>query len=390
MDPIQRNLIAALHHAPYRWVLALTGGGSGAGAQLFSVPGGSRTLLELLVPYHEQALLAFLGNRPEQFCSPRTSQVMARRARERACWLAAGQAVLGLGCTASLATDRPKHGDDRFHVTVDSGDHHTTYSLILQKGARDREGEEAILDAVLLNALAEAVGVPQRLQPHLLPSETVQVESELSAEPLAALLRGELSVVCREMDARQHVPADTPAVVLPGSFNPLHEGHEQLAAIASRLSARPTAFELSVTNADKPALAREEVERRLSQFTWRAPIWVTRAPTFAEKALLFPGAVFVVGADTAVRIVSPRYYQESVMSMTEALERLRQQGCRFLVAGREDATGKFIGCGDLVLPEAFRDLFVGIPQEGFHMPISSTQVRERVCTSSLAPKSAEE
>ena len=39
----------------------------------------------------------------------------------------------------------------------------------------------------------------------------------------------------------------------------------------------------------------EEVRRRLAQCTWRAPLWLTRAPTFAEKALLFPGVVFVVG-----------------------------------------------------------------------------------------------
>src|SRR5437016_12595489 len=114
-----RELIEALHReSPYQYVLALAGGGTGAAAQLLNVPGGSRTLLEVAVPYGQQALSEFLGRVPEQFCSAATSLTLARRALERARWLAAGLPVAGVGCTASLATDRPKKGDHRFHVAV--------------------------------------------------------------------------------------------------------------------------------------------------------------------------------------------------------------------------------------------------------------------------------
>src|SRR5437868_3232769 len=112
MDPSTRALIEALHReAPYRYVLALTGGGAAAAAQLLNVPGGSRTLLEVVIPYGENALAEFLGRTPEQFCSPATGLALARRALERARSLAPGQEVAGVGCTASLATDRPKKGD---------------------------------------------------------------------------------------------------------------------------------------------------------------------------------------------------------------------------------------------------------------------------------------
>ena len=79
------------------------------------------------------------------------------------------------------------------------------------------------------------------------------------------------------------------------------------------------AFELSVANVDKPALAPEEVRRRLAQFAWRAAVWLTRAPTYTEKAELFPGCVFVVGADTAARIVQPRFYQDSEEQMARRM-----------------------------------------------------------------------
>src|SRR5205807_336396 len=192
MDPDTRRLIEAIHHSAGKCVLAMTGGGTGAAALLLSVPGGSRTVLEVVVPYHEAALVQFLGNRPAQFCSPGTSRAMALRAYEHAAWLAPGQPVVGVGCTASLATDRPKRGDHRFHLTCHSADRITTYSLILGKGEREREAEERVLDSVLLNALAETYGLTERVPERLLSQETVQVEAQRTADLLECLLSGEL------------------------------------------------------------------------------------------------------------------------------------------------------------------------------------------------------
>src|SRR5205823_5578982 len=146
-----------------------------------------------------------------------------------------------------------------------------------------------------------------------------------AASLLVALFQGQVPALCVETDGRLRADAPRPALVLCGSFNPVHEGHWNLAAVASQLTGAPAAFELSVTNADKPPLGTDEVHRRLKQFSWQAPLWLTRAPTFVEKATLFPGAVFVVGADTAVRIVEPHYYQDSETRMAEALEHIRAQ-----------------------------------------------------------------
>src|SRR5579871_401367 len=169
MDPAAIRLIEALHQSGLQCVLATTGGGQQAVAQLLNVPGASRTVLEAVVPYGEPALVEYLGRRPDQFCSVATSRAMAERAYDRAQWLAPAAASIGVGCTASLATDRPKQGDHRFHVTIRTAARAATWSLVLNKGARSRAGEEAVLDHVLLNLLAETAGLSDRLETQLQP-----------------------------------------------------------------------------------------------------------------------------------------------------------------------------------------------------------------------------
>jgi hypothetical protein len=136
-------------------------------------------------------------------------------------------------------------------------------------------------------------------------------------------------------------------------------------------------FELSITNVDKPPLTAGEIRRRLAQFSGHVDVWLTRAPTFAEKAALFPGVVFVVGADTALRLVQTRYYQDSEDRMAAALDGISAHGCRFLVAGRADSAGRFVELDHLALPAAYRELFLPIPEAEFRADLSSTSLRAK-------------
>jgi hypothetical protein len=396
-DPWQL-LIERIHATPQRAVIVVTGGGASAIAELLAVPGGSRTLLEAVVPYSEAALSACLHRKPEQFCVEETALAMAAVAYERACTLApaegeAAPSSIGVACTASLVSDRPKKGEHRCYVATQTRTATTSWSLVLEKGARDRRTEETLVGRLILSALASSVGLAQLPALDLRPGEKVVTHYAAGDALLVELLDGKRGVVWSlpgstshaglaaksESDAQSSlhaaipVPRSPPAGLLCGAFHPLHFGHRQMREAAARRLGGPVYYEMSIRNVDKPPLDFLSIDRRRAQFT-DEPLALTAAPTFAEKAGVLPGVTFVVGVDTAERIIHPRYYGGSEERMHTALCRIRDAGCRFLVAGRKIGE-RFETLGDIGLPAEFAALFTAIPPDEFRADVSSTELR---------------
>src|SRR5215831_14178359 len=308
-DAASQQLISALHASGRKAALAITGGGSGAVGELLRVPGGSRLLIEAQVPYDALALAAFLGFAPAQACSSDTAIAMAQSARARAGRLApAGADLVGLGATAALVSDRPHRGEHRFHIAfANAAIAHCT--CVMAKGRRDRAAEEDLVSRAIVLWLARACGIAAASPQSLLDADEHYAETVVAAvDTVDQLLVGELDRVTVQPDGQMKISAPQPVVLFPGSFNPVHEGHVLLARVAEELRQQPLAFEISVANVDKPPLAGETVRHRVAQFAWKSPVELTRAPTFVEKSRLFPGTTFVIGADTAERLVAARYY----------------------------------------------------------------------------------
>ncbi len=368
------QLVCAIHQTPTPILLALSGGGSGALASLLQTPGASRTVVEAVVPYGEPAMVAWLGGRPDQFCSERTARAMAMVAFRRALGYGLPQVdVAGVACTASLASDRPKQGPHRAHLALQTATRSAFWSLELNKAARTRQQEEQLVDTLLLNLVAEVSGLPDRLEVTLLPGEELAAKATAAAAPWQELLLAREDMICHGRQL-QRPRGDSTRAIFPGEFNPLHLGHRRMAQIGAEVLGVPAEFEISITNVDKPPLDYWEIDRRASQFAPEQTLWLTRAARFTEKARLFPGATFLVGIDTLRRIAAPRYYGNDPTACEAAIATIASRGCRFLVFGRNLGTG-FVCLRDLDLPEPLRSLCREVPAEQFREDISSTSLR---------------
>ena len=357
--------------------LAATGGGGELASWLLNHPGASASVIEVQVPYREEALAAYLGSAGPHRVTAQTARDMADRAFVRARrFTGVEEGIVGVGVTAALATSRSRRGEDRAYIALRLPQEYRLFDLHFEKGAADRLAQEEGLSRFALAVLVKACG-GEAISPPL-PDHVKCSRHTLSLQdPLGLLVTGDIDLVEFGLDGVWASEVERGSRLLfPGSFNPLHEGHERLAVAAGRLSGRRPSLELSVENVDKPSLQRVDIEGRLAAMRGRFSVIMTRAPTFLQKARLFSGCHFAIGYDTATRLLQGKYYEGGEQGMVAALEEFRAGEHCFWVAGRLQE-GAYLALADIDVPAGFAALFAAIPEEDFRVDISSTELRAR-------------
>ena len=447
---------------------------------LLSIPGGSRTVIEAAVPYSEESLSRFIGRIPEQCCCQRTSRYMAMTAfhrglryiRSRKAQIAEGLLdgtrsidvshdiddiqfyanpaaswtdeedldeylhLIGIGCTASLVTNRSKKGEYRIHVAAQTLRRTVVFSLQLIKEARTRWEEERLVADLILNVIEttrlntmnpivvqggpttndESTQVPAVEQPLCNPfslgttddfmlhevvplglkeGEKVSGKLVIGSPPLVDLFFGKTWAVLwkngeiRHFKLRKELPSSQPLLFNPqaeftqaifsGSFNPVHQGHLEMIDIAEHRLGSRVALEISVQNVDKPPLDYIELQYRLNEIEKARPdqaVWFTQTPLFEDKSELFQGTTFIVGADTLRRFADLRFYHESTHQLHDVLRMIAFHNCRFLVFARKNDE-KIESLETLRIPDMLRSLCDEIPPSEFAMNISSSDLRRK-------------
>lgn len=182
------------------------------------------------------------------------------------------------------------------------------------------------------------------------------------------------------------LPDGSVPMLFAGSFNPLHQGHTAMAEYAASQFGNRVSFEISISNVDKADIDPAEIERRAAQFAGRT-LYLTRASRFTQKAQLFPGTTFLMGADTFERLIDRKYYRNEVSACRDALRQIVDLGCKFLVFGRlgqrglslseaSSASKSFQVPDASSLPASLKSCVTIVPESDFRCDISSTEIRE--------------
>jgi hypothetical protein len=384
--------VARLFQAKKKVSILCTGGGAGAGQLIWNIPGASSTLVKFSIPYAQEAFNQEIGfdwgTTGKGYCSREGAIALAQAAYLSAQDVCAASPkvispsvcafdAIGVGLSAATATSRTLKGGTRCFAAVRTLSSLQTVELWLEQGWLTRAGDGEVCDLVALNLVLHAAGLPQVpfTEAFHLTSNNLKGGCLVpDTFTLGVSSAGAGVLIARDGTVQDLSSLDfSNCVVFPGSFNPLHIGHDSIARIVSELTFRQVVFEITSRNSDKTAMPEAAaLQRAGTQFAGRWPVIVRPdGGLFIEKAALYKGAHFIVGYDTAARILDEKFYQPMQMTIAQVLARLDRDQVKLYVAPRL-YQGKLAGCGDLPVPDGFKHLFQ--PMFG-KWDVSSKQLR---------------
>ena len=378
-DAAWQQLISAVHASGRKAAIAITGGGSGAVGELLRIPGGSRLLIEAQIPYDAAALGRFSalrrrrraaptrrsrwrkahGHAPPGWCRP--TPIWSDSARRRR-WSAIARAEASIG----FISRSPMPPASRTAPACWPREGVIARPRKSLCRARSSYGWPA--PAELPHRRRAACSIRTNIMPRLRSPPAMRSIGSWQANSIASPSSPTVRGCCR-----RRLPLCCSRVL---STRCTRDTSCWRASPKSSGSNRWRSKSLSRMSTSRHWRARR-CRHRLAQFAWKAPVELTRAPTFVEKSRLFPRTTFIIGVDTAERLFGPKYYDDDEARMHMALEEIASSGGSFLVAVRVDAAGRVRALADIPVPRRYADLFTEIPEHHFRVDISSSEIRAR-------------
>lgn len=357
-----KDKIMDISTSPFRIVLAVTGGGTEAIGELLRHGGGSNTLLEAIVPYSKGSLCNLIGKEPERYASAETAKDMAMSTYRRALLLDSGteikdpEKLIGIGVTCKLTRKEHERKDRQNEIYIASQSYaRTTVSGITIKRKGSREEQERFAAKYIVDWIAFLCNPGKYSNPDIQKvtsnEKTLIFNDEAKADPsvsdlllktLQSLNSGSNATPAKVCLGKN---ANNPGIIMSGSFNPCHKNHVEMAMIASEKFGMPVDFEISLANVDKPPIDYISLKERLDSVKAcmqdmgrhsAGNIYLSNSPLFADKAVLFPGSVFLIGTDTLNRLFNSNYYRKGEDKQS-LIEHFKKYNVSFLVFRRKGA-----------------------------------------------------
>lgn len=353
--------IDALREKGQPFYLICTGGAAGVQGHLWNKPGISDILLGAEFPYAKEATDTCLGFEPAKYVVPETAVDLAMAAYYKAVSTRVENPI-GLGLTAAVASNRAHRGDHRVFIATVTIAGCRLYLAELHKGegAAQRLKDGALCDTLALGALVKAAGLPTALLSEDLSGAIAALKAYKAEEDINALVEDRFFArPYFSANGKRLEPVSCKGFILPGAFNPPHEGHFHLAKAALQ---QPHKCESHVTFAvtqrppHKDPLSVPEMLRRAKLLEGRDRMFTRFDPLYIDKARQHRGASFVVGVDAAERLFDSKWGNTE-----DQLRQFDELGTKFYVAGRVTDAGTFKTLADVPIPSRWIHLFHSVP-----------------------------
>ena len=339
-----------------------TGAGAGLQQKLWEVCGSSTYLSGASFPYAQEEQAELLGFMPEHFCSMEAAVDLASAAYMKA-YRFGGKKPVGVGLTASVASEHEHHGDHRVFVCVMTDTRVLTHQYTFLKGTGDalRQLNGESCDDIGFYLLSDAVGI----------DPVVYMMSAQDATELATQ-RFFMRPFFHTGGTRDNGTLQDNDALMAGAFNPPHDGHFGMAQAYKEALGGDTVFEITVDPPHKDPLTVQDMLKRAKLLQGRSRIFSKGDPMYIDKVRRFPGHPILMGADAALRLFDPKWG----VSLKDFLNAIEQGGVPVYVAERM-IDNKLVTASDIgykcIVAHSWSPF---VPLKG-HWDISSTQLRNK-------------
>jgi hypothetical protein len=352
-----------------------TGAGAGLQDELWKEPGSSAYLSGASFPYSPEEHQEILGFVPDHYCSEIDALDLAMAAYMKA-YLFGGKKPVGLGLTASVASEKKHRGDHRIYACVMTDDQILSCSLCLDKnvGSAARFADGQVANHIGLHLILTGVGITSLADlTSNLPSNVLIADSNTNA--LLANDRFFLRPFFNSNGERGLLGPKQKIALMPGGFNPPHEGHFGLRDQFEANEDKWVVFEVVDNPPHKVPLSVQELLKRAKMLRgW--PVLFTHNNKYIDKARAFSHTPIIVGADALLRILDPKWGKP----INPLLDEFIALGTQFYVADRL-VDNKLTSLEDILatLPDdSARKLIVISHRLPGRWDISSTELRNKL------------
>jgi hypothetical protein len=311
--------------------LIATGAGAGLQQQLWETPGSSAYLSGCHFPYAMEEQEELLGFMPEHFVSEENAVDLASAAYMKA-YRFGGKKPIGIGITASVASEKIHRGEHRIFICTISDNGIKLFHRTLEKGMgiaqRIQDGQDCdawgkwmLQDAAKIISFSNA------------QDATELARKRFFGRPFFAANGKRLATL----------PKSKHLAMMPGAYNPPHEGHLSTAQHVLDDYNQTVVYEVTAEPPHKEPLSVQALLQRAKLLQGHDRLFTKSNPLYLDKANAYPGVPLVLGADAMVRMLDPKWG----IKLNDLFVKFDRLQTKLLVSGRLIGD-KFITCDDIL------------------------------------------